>query len=131
MGTKTSPGPYDCYAKANPNEPIFVLLGRDPMAGQLIRMWAKGAELRQADSLKISNALQCAIDMENYCRTVGSIPMRWTATPPVITRAAPKCDVTRDEVADALSVASENDLSMAPYNVIERLARACGLIDPQ
>ncbi|HAW11807.1 MAG TPA: aspartate decarboxylase, partial [Chloroflexi bacterium] len=30
MGTKNNPGKFDCYDDAHPDEPMFVLLGRDP-----------------------------------------------------------------------------------------------------
>lgn len=29
MGTKNNPGEFDCYANAAPDEPMFILLGRD------------------------------------------------------------------------------------------------------
>lgn len=32
MGTKNNPGAFDCYANAEPDEPMFVLLGRDKHA---------------------------------------------------------------------------------------------------
>lgn len=41
MGTKTSPGQFDCYANAEPNEPMFVLLGRDPSAAFAVRAWIR------------------------------------------------------------------------------------------
>lgn len=46
MGTKLSPGPWDCYEAAEPDEPMFVLLARDPAAPGLVRRWAahRGAE---------------------------------------------------------------------------------------
>jgi hypothetical protein len=40
MGTKKDPGNHDCYAKAAPDEPMFILLARDPIAPLLIRIWA-------------------------------------------------------------------------------------------
>ena len=40
MGTKRSPGAYDCYANAKPDEPMFVLLGRDERAPALVHAWA-------------------------------------------------------------------------------------------
>jgi hypothetical protein len=40
VGTKNDPGKYDCYEKAEPDEPMFVLLARDPLAPQLVRHWA-------------------------------------------------------------------------------------------
>ena len=40
MGTKTDPGPFDCYAAARPDEPLFVLLARDATAAALVNLWA-------------------------------------------------------------------------------------------
>jgi hypothetical protein len=40
MGTKTEPGDYDCYAKLEPDEPYFLLRGKDPVAPYLTMMWA-------------------------------------------------------------------------------------------
>lgn len=40
MGTKNNPGAYDCYANAEPDEAMFVLLGRDKHAGLLVTLWA-------------------------------------------------------------------------------------------
>lgn len=39
MGTKRNPGRFDCYANAEPDEPMFVLLARDPLAPWLVRLW--------------------------------------------------------------------------------------------
>ncbi len=39
MGTKASPGKFDCYANAEPDEPIFVLLGRDVIGAHLVAAW--------------------------------------------------------------------------------------------
>lgn len=30
MGTKSNPTQFDCYANALPDEPMFILLARDP-----------------------------------------------------------------------------------------------------
>lgn len=40
MGTKRNPGEFDCYAAADIDEPMFVLLGRDPLAPAMVRIWA-------------------------------------------------------------------------------------------
>lgn len=40
MGTKKSPGEFDCYAVALPDEPMFVLLARDPDFKRLVISWA-------------------------------------------------------------------------------------------
>lgn len=41
MGTKANPDIYDCYREAEPFEPLFTLLGRDPIAPYLVSIWAK------------------------------------------------------------------------------------------
>ena len=40
MGTKNNPGRFDCYAVAKPDEPMFILLARDPIAPILVELWA-------------------------------------------------------------------------------------------
>jgi hypothetical protein len=55
MGTKRNPGQYDCYAKAEPDEPMFVLLARDPTAPQLVRDWAV-RNFQQLSSDKLNSA---------------------------------------------------------------------------
>lgn len=112
---------------------MFVLLGRDPMAEQLVLMWAKGAEMRAtlrdgsgkldpAEIPKIEEAKRCAADMANYCRGLGKIPMRWNAAAPVIVRAAPKTEITRTQVEWAATNALPIDAA-----VIRELARAAGV----
>ena len=44
MGTKDDPGEFDCYDAALPDEPMFVLLARDPDFERLVRKWAKRRE---------------------------------------------------------------------------------------
>lgn len=41
MGTKNNPGKFDCYTNAEPDEPMFVLLGRDRLAAHLVSIWSK------------------------------------------------------------------------------------------
>lgn len=41
MGTKMDKGDYGCYEQALPDEPMFVLLARDPDFHRLVRKWAK------------------------------------------------------------------------------------------
>lgn len=72
MGTKNNPGAWDCYANAEPDEPMFVLLGRDPTAGALVRLWAE-ARLRLAragrggaDAAKLEEARACADAMDGW-----------------------------------------------------------------
>jgi hypothetical protein len=63
MATKNNPGAYDCYANADPDEPMFVLLGRDKHAPTLVWLWAALRELDQEDPAKVKEAQQCMADM--------------------------------------------------------------------
>lgn len=69
MGTKNKPGVFDCYAEAKPDEPMFVLLARDPSAALLVRIWCQLRRARkgltEADS-KETEAEHCAVDMERW-----------------------------------------------------------------
>ncbi len=89
MGTKNNPGKFDCYAKAEPDEPMFVLLARDRIAPTLVRIWAairSGADNTEMNTLmtelydkseqcmkypernqeKLCEAYDCAISMDKY-----------------------------------------------------------------
>ena len=78
MGTKNNPGKFDCYAKAHPDEPMFTLLDRDPVAGVLVRMWLT-LRSRTADSQreheKLREAQEVCGAMETWCRDVGREPL--------------------------------------------------------
>ena len=68
MGTKNNPGKYDCYANAEPDEPMFVLLGRDEHAPMLVELWAKMRKLHDDDpnEEKIEEAIACAEAMRSF-----------------------------------------------------------------
>ncbi|MBC7282652.1 hypothetical protein [Hoeflea sp.] len=68
MGTKNNPGQFDCYANAGPDEPMFVLLGRDRHAPLLVRLWAILRHEEGEDPGKIREAFQCAGEMEKELR---------------------------------------------------------------
>lgn len=46
MSTKNNPGLIDCYARALPDEPMFILLARDPQFAALVERWANERERR-------------------------------------------------------------------------------------
>lgn len=66
MGTKNSPGRYDCYAKAEPDEPMFTLLARDERAPLLVEIWALMSEARGTDPAKVAEARACAQAMREW-----------------------------------------------------------------
>lgn len=66
MGTKNDPGQYDCYANAEPDEPMFVLLGRDRDAPLLVELWAALRERAGENTAKVGEARQCAQAMREF-----------------------------------------------------------------
>jgi len=60
MGTKNKPGDFDCYTNAEPDEPMFILLGRDPLAPSLVFDWANRREQTRGPSAKVEEARACA-----------------------------------------------------------------------
>lgn len=75
MGTKKNPAPFDCYAAAHPDEPMFILLGRDPMAGLLVNIWARLRQMHGEDPAKVAEALECATAMDAWAVELGKQPM--------------------------------------------------------
>ena len=75
MGTKNHPGRFDCYDNVHPDEPMFVLLGRDPMAGALVRQWADARERRGEDAEKVSEARRCADALDAWAIGLGKAPL--------------------------------------------------------
>lgn len=65
MGTKNDPGEFDCYANAEPDEPMFVLLARDPTAPLLVRTWVELQGMAVSID-KASEAYACANKMEAW-----------------------------------------------------------------
>lgn len=63
MSTKNNPGKWDCWANADPDEPLFVLLGRDQDAPTLVECWADRREARGEDPAKVAEARACAMAM--------------------------------------------------------------------
>ena len=73
MGTKNNPGSFDCYDKALPDEPMFILLARDPRAPQIIEQWACRREndidvgyKPESDRAMVEEAQRCADQMREW-----------------------------------------------------------------
>lgn len=75
MATKNNPGKFDCYANAAPDEPMFILLGRDPTAGMLVRIWAILRENINEDESKVEEARKCALELDQWARDLGKRPV--------------------------------------------------------
>jgi hypothetical protein len=86
---KNEPYKFDCLAKLEPNEPYFVVLGRDIDAAMTVHMWAT-LRRRQImlglrddtpeEAEQITEALKCAKELEDYAdaRRVRKIRERMT-----------------------------------------------------
>ena len=71
MSTKNNPGPFPCYQNADPDEEMFVLLGRDPTAGTLVRAWAAMCEATGGSAVKVTEAYACAARLDAHAESLG------------------------------------------------------------
>lgn len=69
MGTKNNPGAYDCYANAHPDEPMFVLLGRDKFGASLVELWAAAREADAEKPDKVTESRDVVAAMKNWLYT--------------------------------------------------------------
>lgn len=80
MGTKNNPGTYDCYANAEPDEPLFILRGSDKTAALVVTFWrALKLTMREQGTSQISDeklleATECSLAMEKWARDQGKDP---------------------------------------------------------
>jgi hypothetical protein len=77
MGTKAEPSVYDCWAKAEDDEEMFILLGRDRHASALVRLWAEMREREGEDPMVVEEARECAERLEGQARTLGKPVMNF------------------------------------------------------
>ncbi len=56
----------DCYRKADPNEPIFVLRGQDKLAPEVVREWVRLAEKVGCPPPKLNKARAVADAMDQW-----------------------------------------------------------------
>lgn len=71
MGTKANPGAFDCHGKAEPDEPVFTLLGRDRHGPTLVWLWSVLRELDGEDPAVVAEARVCASEMIAYATQKG------------------------------------------------------------
>jgi len=72
MGTKNNPGEYDCHSRAEPDEPYFTLLGRDPVASIVVDYWAFLRETEgKIEGAKLVEARRCAKAMSDWAVAKG------------------------------------------------------------
>ena len=74
MGTKNNPGKFDCYANADPDEPMFVLLARDRHAPTLVWLWSVLRELDGEKPDVTGEARECTAAMIQWAADHGRRP---------------------------------------------------------
>ena len=81
MGTKNNPGPYDCYAKLEADEPYFVLRGKDPIGWLIVKLWVRirttialgAGSLPEEYSAKLDEASATAEKMKQWAIGKGTL----------------------------------------------------------
>ncbi len=74
MSTKNNPGKFDCYSRAHPDEPMFVLLGRDPAASFLIDLWVSIRAAMGESGDKLNEAQECSEACRNWALGLNKLP---------------------------------------------------------
>lgn len=76
MGTKNNPGVFDCHDKADPDEPRFTLLGRDPFTPVMLELWAEMREDAGDDPERVKEARVLAHEARAWLTKIGRIEAR-------------------------------------------------------
>lgn len=73
MGTKNKPDKFNDYASAEPDEPMFILLARDPTASRVVQEWALLLAIAimegrkpKSDRAIVEEARECAKAMREF-----------------------------------------------------------------
>lgn len=66
MTAKNNPGEFDCYAAAEPDEEMFILLARDPLASLLVSMWA---------AARANDGITLTFIVDEFRRTMRAMPI--------------------------------------------------------
>jgi hypothetical protein len=61
----------DCYSRADPDEPLFTLLGRDRHGGALVALWAFMRRKEGEDPAVVADAEEAAEEMYARARSLG------------------------------------------------------------
>jgi len=126
MGTKAEPSLFDAYDKAEPNEPIFVLLGRDPQAPDIVLDWAfrrersiRRGDHPMSDMAKVQEARALAGEMRTVARSrrasaATATTLRRRRAPTIPTRARRMPTVATDQRDySLLEIVAQHELATA------------------
>lgn len=106
MGTKLQPGKFDCYANALPDEPMFVLLARDPDFMHIVNEWAAcrlqrilRGDYPESDRALVREAIQCSEAGGSWRE---NNPGKWRGYVPEETVTIPKKEFDQIDTSAAL-----------------------------
>jgi hypothetical protein len=129
MGSKNEPGDFDCYHNALPDEPMFILLARDPSSPERVEDWAterqrlidKGFKPK-SDQAMVDEAIRCAANMRRW-RVVNN--GAWRSPSPI-----PEAPGGREEIIEECAeIARSMKMAAAYANVYGRLSEAYGAVE--
>jgi len=67
MGTKNNPSKFDVdLSNLDPDEPFFILRGRDNLSADLVETWALRAKAQGTDHDKVRSAFECVDEMRKW-----------------------------------------------------------------
>ncbi len=92
-------GNHDCLAKRRPDEPMFILLGRDPDAHNIVRQWAERRLAAGGAPEHCQMGLDTAARMKAYAADPSNAP---ASAPPASAYAAPSDVAGFDHLACAV-----------------------------
>jgi hypothetical protein len=125
MGTKNNSSQYDCYEKANPDEQMFILLGRDRHASALVKLWANLREMEGESVEVVEEARACAELLEQDARSRGKPVLSYEAL--VSYMMSVNKPVKKEEEKPVLHK-QEKDLDVGDY-VITSYGKVVGVIN--
>lgn len=125
MGTKNNPSGFDCYANADPDEQMFILLGRDRHGPALVRLWALMREKEGENPEIVREARQCADAMEAQGRHRGRAVLSLDALLTMCASLKPEAAAPGAEpgAERGISEIAEGDIVSSGIGVPMRLVR--------
>lgn len=96
MGTKNDPGEFDCYANALRDEPMFILLARDPDFARLVREWA----VRRGQDIACGNRPGSDMPMVDEAYATATRGAKWRLNNMGKWRVRPKGEIACEEGCD-------------------------------
>ncbi|WP_133020338.1 hypothetical protein [Sphingomonas sp. PP-CE-1A-559] len=111
-GAGEDKGNHDCLAKRRPGEPMFILLGRDPDAWQIVRAWAARRLNAGGDPEHSMQGMKTANAMREYAADPANRP----ASAPDAS-AYPRLDATQTREAELVAALSGLELTEDGYSL--------------